>query len=132
MFISVADRDKAGISEIARQFIDQGFKITATDGTCRVLRENGIDCDQSYKFHEGQRPNIVDQIVNGEIAMVINTPAGKSSAFDDAYIRKASIKHNVPYVTTPAAAKASILGIAAAKAGQAGVKSLQSYHQDIS
>ena len=132
VFISVADRDKAGISEIARQFIDQGFKITATDGTCRVLRENGIDCDQSYKFHEGQRPNIVDQIVNGEIAMVINTPAGKSSAFDDAYIRKASIKHNVPYVTTPAAAKASILGIAAAKAGQAGVKSLQSYHQDIS
>ncbi len=132
VFISVADRDKPGISEIARQFIDQGFKITASEGTCRVLRGNGIACEQSYKFHEGQRPNIVDQIVNGEITMVINTPAGKSSAFDDAYIRKASIKHNVPYVTTPAAAKASILGIAAAKAGQAGVKSLQNYHQDIS
>ncbi len=132
VFISVADRDKPGMSEIARQFIDQGFKITATDGTCRVLRESGIPCEQSYKFHEGQRPNIVDQIVNGEIAMVINTPAGKSSAFDDAYIRKASIKHNIPYVTTPAAAKASILGIAAAKAGQTGIKSLQSYHQDIS
>ena len=131
VFISVADRDKPGIVDVARQFVDQGFNITATQGTCAVLRENNIPCEQSYKFHEGQRPHIVDQILNGEIALVINTPAGKSSAFDDAYIRKASIKHNVPYVTTPAAARASIVGIAAAKAGKAGVKSLQEYHAEI-
>ncbi len=131
VFISVADRDKAAIPDVAKQFAELGFKIKATEGTCALLRAQGIPCEQSYKFHEGQRPNIVDEVVNGEIALVINTPAGKSSAFDDTYIRKMAIKHKIPYITTVAAARASVLGIAAARSGKAGVKSLQSYHQDI-
>ncbi len=131
VFISVTDRDKPAIHEVAKQFADLGFKIRATEGTCTFLRSKGIPCEISFKYHEGQRPNIADEIVNGEIALVINTPSGKSSAFDDTYIRKLAIKHKIPYITTPAAARASALGIAAAREGKPDVKSLQSYHKDI-
>ncbi len=85
----------------------------------------------SYKIHEHQRPNIADEIKSKEIHLIINTPIGKTSQFDDAYIRKAAIKYKVPYLTTAAAARAAVVGIAECRAGRAGVKSLQSYHQDI-
>ena len=82
------------------------------------------------KMHEG-RPNIVDAIMNGEVQLVINTPIGKKGQYDDSYIRKTAIKYKVPYMTTLAAALASAKGIAASRKGRGGVKSLQSYHQDI-
>jgi carbamoyl-phosphate synthase large subunit len=85
----------------------------------------------SYKIHEPQRPNILDEIKSKEIHLIINTPVGKASAFDDAYIRKAAIKYKIPYATTTAAARASAQGIAEHRRGRAGVKSLQSYHADI-
>jgi carbamoyl-phosphate synthase large subunit len=131
VFISVTDSDKPFVLETARRFQELGFRIKATVGTCRFLQQNGVNAEPSYKVHELQRPNIVDEIKSGEIQMVINTPIGRMSADDDAYIRHAAIKYRVPYVTTTAAARASVVGIAEHRSGGAEVKSLQSYHRDI-
>ena len=130
VLITVADGDKSGILDAARQFHDLGFAIRATSGTCAFLEEQGLVAEPIKKIHEG-RPNIADAITNGEIQMVVNTPAGKLSAHDDSYIRKSAIKHKVPYVTTTAAAIAAARGIAARKQGAAPVRSLQEYHQGI-
>jgi carbamoyl-phosphate synthase large subunit len=131
VFLSVTDRDKPQILDVARRFQELGFRLKATEGTCEFLRNHGVPCERSFKLHEYQRPNIVDEIKSKEIALVINTPIGKEGKFDDAYIRQAAIKYKVPYVTTAAAARASAVGIAEYRAGRAGVKSLQSYHRDI-
>ena len=131
VFISVTDADKSQILPIARRFQELGFTIRATDGTHYFLERNGVRNDLSYKLHEIKRPNIVDEITSREIALIINTPIGRASKFDDAYIRKAAIKHKVPYVTTTAAARAAVVGIAEYRLGRAGVRSLQEYHADI-
>jgi carbamoyl-phosphate synthase large subunit len=81
-------------------------------------------------MHEG-RPNIVDAIKNKEIQLVVNTPSGKLSKYDDSYIRKAAIKHKVPYITTLAAAMAAARGITAKRKRQSTARSLQDYHQTI-
>ena len=99
--------------------------------TQAFLERQGIASERSFKVREVQRPNVVDEIKSGAIALVINTPIGKTSQFDDAYIRKAAIKYKVPYLTTVAAARAAVVGIEASRSGRAGVKSLQSYHADI-
>ena len=131
VFISVADKDKPAILEVARKFQELGFKIKATNGTNAFLQKNGVRSELSHKIHEMQRPNIADEIKSKEIQLIINTPIGKAGQFDDGYIRKAAIKYKVPYITTAAAAKASVLGIAEYRMGKSGVKSLQSYHKDI-
>ncbi|MCX5824271.1 MAG: carbamoyl-phosphate synthase large subunit [Deltaproteobacteria bacterium] len=131
VFISVTDNDKPSMLEAARKFQELGFRIKATSGTCTFLRQNGVKAELSYKVHETQRPNIVDEIKSGEIQLVINTPIGRMSTNDDAYIRKSAIKYRIPYLTTTAAACASVVGIAEHRSGGADVKSLQSYHQDI-
>jgi len=110
--------------------MELGFKIKATQGTHQFLTGRGIKSDSILKMHEG-RPNIVDAIMNGEIQLVINTPSGKLSQYDDSYIRKTAIKYKVPYITTLAAAAATAKGIAAYRQGKTGVKALQSYHADI-
>jgi carbamoyl-phosphate synthase large subunit len=130
VLITIADRDKNKIVETARNFIDMNFKIMTTDGTQKFLEENGIPSSRILKVHEG-RPNIVDAIMNGEIQLVINTPAGKQSEYDDSYIRKAAIKHKIPYITTTSAALASSLGIKDRQVSQYTVKSLQEYHKEI-
>ncbi|MCX6902215.1 MAG: carbamoyl phosphate synthase large subunit, partial [Verrucomicrobia bacterium] len=131
VFISVTDREKPPILDVARKFQQLGFRITATEGTFEFLQQHGVKCERSYKIHEHQRPNIADEIKSKEIHLIINTPIGKASAVDDAYIRKAAIKYKIPYLTTTAAARASVLGITEARTGRSAVKSLQSYHQDI-
>jgi carbamoyl-phosphate synthase large subunit len=130
VLITIADRDKNKIVETARNFIAMNFKILTTDGTQKFLEENGITSSRILKVHEG-RPNIVDAIMNGEIQLVINTPAGKQSEYDDSYIRKAAIKHKIPYITTTSAALASSLGIKDRQVRQYQVKSLQEYHKEI-
>ncbi len=129
VLISLADKDKAALA-VGKAFAKLGFKIKATDGTCRFFQENGIACERINKEYEG-RPNISDGIKNKEIQLVINTPIGKRSQQDDSYIRKAAIRHKVPYVTTLAAAIASAKGIEETRKGRAGVRSLQSYHKNI-
>ena len=130
VLITVAGKDRSGVLGLARQFLDLGFEIKATRGTQEFLADNGIRSDLILKLHEG-RPNIDDAIKNGQIQLVINTPIGKASQYDDSYIRKAAIKYKVPYITTIAAASAAAKGIAAFKKGRSGVKSLQEYHGDI-
>ncbi len=130
VLITVAGKDHSGVLSMARQFLDMGFEIKATRGTQEFLAESGIRSELILKLHEG-RPNIDDAIKNGEIQLVINTPIGKASQYDDSYIRKAAIKYKVPYITTIAAASAAAKGIAAFKKGRSGVRSLQEYHGDI-
>ncbi len=130
VLITVSEMDRPAVLEVARQFHQLGFKILATIGTHKFLAEKGIPAEHVLKLHEG-RPNIVDIIKNREIHLVVNTPAGKVSKFDDSYIRKAAIKYKVPYITTLAGALAAARGIGAASRQQHQVRSLQSYHAGI-
>jgi len=130
VLITIADRDKEKVLELARNFAEMKFNIMATGGTKLFLEENGFECEYVQKVHEG-RPNIVDGITNGVINLVVNTPAGKQSEFDDSYIRKSAIKHKVPYITTTSAALAATKGIKDRRNGAYKVKSLQEYHRNI-
>jgi len=130
VLITVSDRDKASIVEVARAFVALGFKVRTTGGTGDFLKSRGIQTEGILKMHEG-RPNIVDAIKNSEIQLVINTPSGRLSQHDDSYIRKAAIKYKVPYITTAAAAVAAVKGIAALEKGHGQVKSVQQYHKEI-
>ncbi|MFX0197685.1 MAG: carbamoyl-phosphate synthase large subunit [Candidatus Hodarchaeota archaeon] len=127
VLITVAACDRSSLVEVARKFIKLGFKIRATKGTQTFLASHGIVSRPILKEHEG-RPNITDAIKNKEIQLVINTPSGKLSKYDDSYIRKAAIKYNVPYITSMTAAMAAARGITAYCAGKSGVKSIQQYH----
>ncbi len=129
VLMTVSTNDRPAVSEVAKQFAELGFKIKATQGTRHFLASQSIESELILKMHEG-RPNIVDGIMKGEIQLVINTPSGKLSQYDDSYIRKAAIKYKVPYITTLAAAAAAVKGITAYRQGKSGVRSLQSYHVD--
>jgi carbamoyl-phosphate synthase large subunit len=126
VLITVAARDRELALPAACEFARLGFAIRATAGTSAFLADNGVVCEPILKLHEG-RPNIEDAIKNGEIDLVVNTPSGKSSEFDDSYIRKAAIRHRIPYITTTSAALAAARGIAAHRQSGPGVRSLQSY-----
>jgi len=130
VLITVADNDKDQMIEVARDLVGMGFGVVATKGTAAFLQSKGIQAEEVLKVHEG-RPNIVDLLKNGEINLVMNTPAGKQSEFDDSYIRKNAIKNNVLYITTTAAAKAATAGIKERLHGNYQVKSLQDYHKGI-
>ena len=131
VLLSVCERDKPELIEIAKGFHEIGFNILATGKSYEMIKEAGIPCKRIFKIYEG-RPNIADEIANGEIQLIVNTPAGKTSIYDDSYIRKAAIKHRVSYITTMAAAKASVEGIKAKKLNKClEVKSLQAHHGDI-
>jgi carbamoyl-phosphate synthase large subunit len=130
VLITVNDADKSAAVEVAKRFEKLGFKILATAGTCKYLEGSGVKAEAIYKMQEG-RPNILDAVKNGEIQLVINTPAGKMSKFDDSYIRKAAIKYKLPYITTTAAAIAAAKGIEAVQKGKGKIKSLQEYHAEI-
>ncbi|MBD3425802.1 MAG: carbamoyl-phosphate synthase large subunit [Candidatus Omnitrophica bacterium] len=128
VLLTVADKDKPFLVPIARKIKDLGLNIYATKGTREHLISNGIDCVEVKKLYEG-RPNITDALKNDEIHMVINTPIGKDSKYDDSYIRMAAIQRKTPYVTSIAAAEASVAGIEAIKKNRDMVpKALQEYH----
>ena len=130
VLISIADRDKPAALKVAQAFHALGFRIRATKGTHKFLASHGIPSDPIHKQHEG-RPNIVDGIMNREIHLVINTPAGKNSKRDDSYLRKAAIKYRIPYITTMPAALAAAQGITDRRTNATQVRSLQEYHSDI-
>ncbi|MCQ2521052.1 MAG: carbamoyl-phosphate synthase large subunit [Lachnospiraceae bacterium] len=125
--ISVNDRDKDEVVEVAKGLHELGFKIIATGGTSDLISQAGIENTKVYKLNQG-RPNILDSITNKEVQLIINTPDGSS---DDAYVRKGAIKNGIPYMTTMAAAKASVEGIRAMQKGTGEVKSLQQFHAEI-
>ncbi len=130
VLISVNDRDKDELVEVAQGFKDCGFEILATEGTGKMLKDNGIDVKIVAKLGEG-RPNVLDVITNGEVNIVINTPTDKKGAADDSYIRKGVIKGRISYVTTMAEAKAAIAGLKTMKDATGDVKSLQELHAEI-
>lgn len=130
VLITIANRDKNRILEAAKNFRDMGFNIISTAGTKKFLEEHGIAAELILKVHEG-RPNIVDAIKNGEIDLVVNTPAGRLSEYDDSYIRKNAIRYKIPYITTTSAALSATKGIKDRQNGSYMVRSLQDYHASL-
>ena len=130
ILFTIADRDKTAALEPARLFRELGFRIMATGGTHRFLKENGIETIPARKLGYG-RPNLIDAIKNGEVNLLVDTPSGRQSSQDSSVIRRAAIKYKVPYITTTAATIAAAKGIAARREGDPGVRSLQKYHEGI-
>ncbi len=127
VLFTVSDRDQnSALVEAAAAFHRLGFKLIATKGTGQFLAEHSIPCTRINKLQEG-RPNILDIVMNRQAQLVVNTPAGKQSQYDDSYIRKSAVKYRVPYITTIAAARAAAMGIEAMRKGRETVKSLQEY-----
>lgn len=126
VLISVADRDKEEILPALQKLHGLGFQILATRGTRAFLAKHRIPSDETLKLHEG-RPSITDDILNKQVKLIINTPAGEESAHDDSYIRKLAIREKIPYITTVAAVVASVEGIAAVRQSRDEVRSLQQY-----
>ncbi len=120
-FISVNDSDKGQAVILARRLNKLGFELVATYGTTKRLQEVGLECETVFKVNEG-RPNIADLIKQGEISLIINTPLGRTSHYDEQAIRKSALQFNVPTVTTMTGAEALIEAIATKKS-QAKVKS---------
>jgi carbamoyl-phosphate synthase large subunit len=122
--VTVNDRDKATVTPIIRRFHDLGFKVLATEGTHRYLRARGVPSDPIFKVGEG-RPNLVDLMISGEIDLLINTPLGKKSQYDDYAMRRTAITRKVPYCTTLSAASAACDAAIALRSRQREVRSLQ-------
>jgi carbamoyl-phosphate synthase large subunit len=127
VFISVNERDKGKILDIARDFVRLGFQIVATRGTADTLREDALPVETVYKVNEG-RPNIVDLIKSDRVDLIINTPLGRSSFFDEKAIRRVSTQQQTPCITTLSAARAAVSAIRALQRDELTVKSLQEYH----
>jgi carbamoyl-phosphate synthase large subunit len=126
-FISVNDADKGQAALLARRLSRLGFRLMATYGTAARLREVGLEVETVFKVNEG-RPNIADKIRLGDIALVINTPLGRASHYDEQAIRRAALQFNVPCVTTMTGAQAIVEAIAARAQTEVSVVSLQELH----
>ena len=124
LIVTVNDRDKSTVTPILRRLHDMGFEIRATKGTYEHLKRLGIPAVRVFTVGEG-RPNIVDQIVSGEVAMLINTPMGKKSQYDDYAMRRAAITHNIPYFTTMSATSAACDALIALRSRKYQVRTLQ-------
>ena len=130
IFISVKDRDKEQAANIAARLLCQGFKIMATRGTAKFLRERGLDAEVINKVAEG-RPHVVDAIKNKEVDFVINTVTGAQAQKDSFSIRRTAIQHRVSYTTTMAGALAAVTAIERLNQKQMGIKSIQEYHRQV-
>ncbi len=124
LIVSVNDRDKPTVTPILRRFQDLGFRILATRGTHAYLSRLGLRSQRIFKVGEG-RPNIVDAIVSGEVDLLINTPLGKKSQYDDYAMRRAAITHSIPYLTTMSAASAACDALIALRSRAHRVRALQ-------
>jgi len=127
----VNNTDKANLVPIARDLASLGFRLTATRGTAAYLRAFGLDVDVMYKVNEG-RPNIADEIVNRKVNLIINTPLGRESFFDDRAVRRAAMLYDVPCITTLTGAAAAVSAIRARKEQGVSVRALQDYYAALS
>ncbi len=127
VFFSVNTHDKESVAPLARRFVDMGFKLVATHGTADVLEAAGMQVERVFAVKEG-RPNVVDLIKSDRIQLMVNTPSGQVSVFDEAAIRRAAVSARVPTITTLAAARAAADGIEALQRGEYHVESLQALH----
>ncbi|MBI2821946.1 MAG: carbamoyl-phosphate synthase large subunit, partial [Acidobacteria bacterium] len=130
VFISVNQHDKKHVARIGKDFANLGFHIVATRGTTDSLKEKGVEVEFVYKVNEG-RPNIVDLIKSNRIDLVVNTPLGRESFFDEKAIRRAATRYNVPCITTLSGARAAVNAIRALQRENLDVRSLQEYHQSV-
>jgi len=129
-FISVNNDDKQTVLPIARNLAELGFRIVATRGTAAYLRAHGIPVEVVYKVNEG-RPNIADHILNRQIDLIVNTPLGRESFFDDRVVRRVAMLHSIPCITTLTGASAAVEAIRALRAQTLDVRALQDYHAEI-
>jgi len=129
VFISVTDHDKQHVGELAKRFVDMGFKLVATAGTADILEHAGMAVERVYKVKEG-RPNVVDLIKGERIHLIINTPTGLEPWFDEKAIRRAAVNARIPTITTLSAARAAAEGIAALQRGEVRVQALQHLHAE--
>jgi carbamoyl-phosphate synthase large subunit len=129
VFISVADHDKPQVADVARKFVDMGFKLVATAGTADLIEAAGMSVDRVYKVKEG-RPNVVDLIKGDSIQLIVNTPSGPEPWFDEKAIRRAADTARIPTITTLSAARAAAEGISALQRGEVRVQALQHLHAD--
>jgi len=129
-FISVNNDDKQNVVPIARNLAELGFAIVATRGTAAYLRAHGIPVEVVFKVNEG-RPNIVDHILNNQVQMIVNTPLGRESFFDDRAMRRVAMLHNVPCITTLTGASAAVEAIRALRTHDLEVTAIQDYHAEI-
>ena len=127
VLLTVSDKDKGELIPLAKRIEKLRFKIYATENTSRLLQEQGIKNTPIKKLHEG-RPNIADAIKNNDIQLIVNTPIGRNSKYEDSYIRRMAIQKKIPYITSMTATEASIEGIEAAKTKEIEVKPLQSFY----
>jgi carbamoyl-phosphate synthase large subunit len=127
VFFSVNDHDKLAVAPLARRFVEMGFKLVATHGTADVLEEAGMQVERVFAVKEG-RPNVVDFIKSDRIQLIVNTPSGQMSVFDEAAIRRAAVSARVATITTLAATRAAADGIEALQRGEYHVESLQELH----
>jgi carbamoyl-phosphate synthase large subunit len=127
IFMSVNDHDKDAVVSLARTFVEMGFHLVATHGTAEVLESAGLQPERVYKVKEG-RPNVVDLIKGDRIQLIVNTPRGQDTFFDEKAIRRAAVLARIPTITTIAAARAAAEGIAALQQGTLSVFALQELH----
>jgi carbamoyl-phosphate synthase large subunit len=130
VFVSVKNRDKRALTTLARRLVEMGFSLVATSGTARVLERQGMTVELVHKVLEGHRPNVVDLMKRGDIALVFNTPEDGRARKDSASIRRTAISQNIPYYLTVDGAQAAIGAIEALLKGEHQVLSLQEYHAD--
>ncbi|HEV7488889.1 MAG TPA: carbamoyl-phosphate synthase large subunit [Thermoanaerobaculia bacterium] len=128
-FLSVNDNDKRPvIVQLAKDLAQLGFGVIATSGTRDYLQNNGVESGLAFKVHESERPNIVDRMINGEVTLIINTPLGKKSFYDDTYIRRTALQHGISCLTTLTAATAAVDGIRSLREGIKTITTLQEQH----
>ena len=130
IFFSVTDRDKSQLVKVARQYMELGFAIVATEGTANVLEEAGMTVERVFKVKEG-RPNVVDYIKGDRIQLIINTPRGADTFFDEKAIRRSAVLQRIPMITTMAAARAAAEGIASMQGHTSHVFAMQTLHEAL-
>jgi carbamoyl-phosphate synthase large subunit len=129
VFITVNDKDKGNVVPIARGLSEIGFRVVATAGTADALTSNGVACETVYKVNEG-RPNAVDLMKNGEIQLIVNTPLGRESYFDEKAIRRTATQRGIPLITTLSGGHAAVEAIRALQRGPLEVRTLQEVYMD--
>jgi carbamoyl-phosphate synthase large subunit len=130
VFLSLNERDKPMMDGLAKELTELGFTLVATKGTAAAIRETGVQVEEIFKVGEG-RPNIVDRIINDEVHWIINTPLGIQSKYDEQAIRRTALEHDIPTMTTLAAAKAAVQGIQAMRNSTPAVLTIQEYHAEL-
>ncbi len=129
VFISVNEHDKVHVVRLAKQFVEMGFHLVATHGTADLLSDAGMQVERVHKVQEG-RPNVVDLIKGDRIQLIVNTPRGQDTFFDEKAIRRAAVLARIPTITTIAAARAAAEGISALQGGRITVHALQQLHAE--